>query len=203
MKTLLHFKDIGEWTRAEKSVSARTVFFDISTCHFFAAGEPHALFTTSDLFTEEDCSLFDGFAASDMDALDHGHILRVPPWVSADCGHSLLLPPPTPATAAHRHLRRAVPRPLCGGLGGRSGHRPAVAHIQKEGGIPMSTFSQHTADWWAGDSPGITSICFSGGTEFAGKLSASRSPGPPSHCACKGGPRLPPLPDWALEASLS
>jgi len=79
MKTLLHFKDIGEWTRAEKSVSARTVFFDISTCHFFAAGEPHALFTTSDLFTEEDCSLFDGFAASDMDALDHGHILRVPP----------------------------------------------------------------------------------------------------------------------------
>lgn len=60
----------------------------------------------------------------------------------------------------------------------------------------MSTFSQPTADWWAGDSPVIASICFSGGTEFTGKLSASTSPCPASDCASKGALRAPPPTSW-------
>lgn len=85
------------------------------------------------------------------------------------------------------HLPRGPPLP-----GRGSGQRPAVPHIQKEGDVKMSTFSQPTADWWAGDSPVIASICFSGGTEFTGKLSASTSPCPASDCASKGALRPPP-----------
>lgn len=60
----------------------------------------------------------------------------------------------------------------------------------------MSTFSQQTADWWAGDGPVIASIWFSGGMEFTGKLSASKSPCPASDYASKGA--LCPLPPHFL-----
>lgn len=69
-----------------------------------------------------------------------------------------------------------------------------MARIQKEGNIMMSTFSQQLADSWTSESPAIAYVCFSGCTEFTGKVSASESLCPASVGASKGGPAPPRLP---------